>query len=273
MGVARQVNQQVAQQAVYQPWRQRFFACQLFQRHLLKGDVQLVQIVVARLIDARRLTGGADKRAGKQIRQRGMILPIGNQAAQQIGTPQQRAVRRRCPAERDVVAAAGAGVTAVEHELFRAQARQPRGFVEREGVGCQFIPGRARMNVDFNHAGVGRDVQRADARIGWRAVAFEAYRDYRRTEFLRDLLQRGEQIEKILRALEWRQERMQASVAYFDAQGGAHHVARLGFFGCGLGVFRVAFFFGGGVRIVQVTAIIERIALELRLDLLRQPLG
>ena len=46
-------------------------------------------------IDARRLARRPDEQAGEQIRQRRMILPIGDQALQQIGPPQERRVRRR----------------------------------------------------------------------------------------------------------------------------------------------------------------------------------
>ena len=52
-----------------------------------------------------------------------MVLPVGDQAAQQVGPAQERAVGRRRAAEHDVVAAAGAGVPAVEHELLGAEAR------------------------------------------------------------------------------------------------------------------------------------------------------
>ena len=59
-----------------------------------------------------------------------MILPVGDQAAQQIGPAQERAVGRRRAAEHDVVAAAGAGVPAVEHELLGAEPRVARVLVE-----------------------------------------------------------------------------------------------------------------------------------------------
>ena len=63
-----------------------------------------------------------------------MVVPVADQAAQQIRPPQERAVRRRRAAEDDVVAAAGAGVAAVEHELLGAEPRLPRLFVERRGL-------------------------------------------------------------------------------------------------------------------------------------------
>ena len=63
MGVAGEIDQQIAQQTIHQPRRQRFFAGLLFKRHLLECDIQFVEIIVARLVDARRLTGRPDKLA------------------------------------------------------------------------------------------------------------------------------------------------------------------------------------------------------------------
>src|SRR5688572_7802065 len=75
-----------------------------------EGELELVDAVVAGLVDARRLASGTDEEAGKQVRERGAVDPVTDQAAQQIRTAQQRAVLRRGAAERQVVAAAGAGV-------------------------------------------------------------------------------------------------------------------------------------------------------------------
>ena len=57
--VAGQVGQQVAQQPVDEP-RQRFVLAELvLARELLERDLELVEAVVARLVDARRLAGRA----------------------------------------------------------------------------------------------------------------------------------------------------------------------------------------------------------------------
>ena len=116
--VAGHVDQQVAEQAVDQPGRDR--AARLGD--LAQRDLELVERLVARLVDARRLAGGADEQAGEQVGQRGMVLPVGDDAGEQIGPAQERAVRRREAAEHDVVAAAGADMPAVEHELLGAEA-------------------------------------------------------------------------------------------------------------------------------------------------------
>jgi hypothetical protein len=175
MGVAGKIDQQITQQPVHQPRCQRFLAGTLFERHLLKRDVQLVEIVVARFIHARRLAGGADELAGEQIRQCGMVLPVGNEAAQQIGPPQHGTVCGCGATQCDVVAAAGAGVAPVEHEFFGGEAGQPRGFVERRGIGGERVPVRRGVDIDFNHPRIGRDVEHVDARIGYRAVALDAH--------------------------------------------------------------------------------------------------
>ena len=122
MRVAAGVDQQVAEQAVHQPRRAGFAR----RRHLLERDLQFVQRIVARLVDARRLRGGSDEQAGEQIGQRRMVVPIGQQAAQQVRPAQERRIRRRFAAEHEVIAAAGAGVATVEHELLGGQPRLAR---------------------------------------------------------------------------------------------------------------------------------------------------
>ena len=49
-----------------------------------------------------------------------MTLEIKNEAFQQIGSPQKRAVGRRRAAEDDMIAAAGTGVATIGHELVGA---------------------------------------------------------------------------------------------------------------------------------------------------------
>ncbi len=115
-------------------WRKRRSTSQGGQSPLFgdlpERDFQLVEAVVARLVHARRLAGRAEEHAGEQVRQRRMVVPVAEQAAQQVGPAQDGAVRRRRAAEDDVVAAAGAGVAAVEHEFFRAEPRLPGLLVE-----------------------------------------------------------------------------------------------------------------------------------------------
>ena len=83
---------------------------------------------------------GPMKMAGEDIRQRRMIQPISDHAAQQIGTAQERAVGGRGSAQHKMIAAAGSGMPAVQHEFLGAQAGLARIFIERGGVGNQLLP-------------------------------------------------------------------------------------------------------------------------------------
>ncbi len=129
--VAGQIGQQMTQQPVDEPRRCGLAARLVLLRQLLERDLELVEAVVARLVDARRLARRADEHPREQIGQRRVVLPVGDEASQQIGPAQERAVRGRRAAERDVVAAARAHVPAVEHELFGAEPRLPRFLVQR----------------------------------------------------------------------------------------------------------------------------------------------
>ena len=72
MGVAGDVDQQVAQAAVHHPRRHLLVHRQLALQ-LGKGDLDLVDLVVARLVDARRLAGRADEHAAEQVAQDGWL--------------------------------------------------------------------------------------------------------------------------------------------------------------------------------------------------------
>ncbi|MNP57590.1 hypothetical protein D3C76_1524310 [compost metagenome] len=86
VSVAGHVDQQVAQQSVHQPGR----ALLARRRHLGEGNFQLIQGVIARFINARGLGCRADEQSGKQVGQRRVVMPVADQAAQQIRTPQKR---------------------------------------------------------------------------------------------------------------------------------------------------------------------------------------
>ena len=62
-----------------------------------------------------------------------MALPVQHQALQQIGTAQERRVRRRAAADHDMIAAAGAGVAAVDQEAVGAEPDFGGVFIEAEG--------------------------------------------------------------------------------------------------------------------------------------------
>ena len=115
-------------------------------------DLQLVEGFVARFVNPRALAGGADEEPGEQIGQTGVVLPVGHQAPEQIGPPQERAVGRGSAAERDVVAALGAGVAAVEHELLGPEPRQVGLLVQGRRHGDQTRPVGRRVDVDLDDA-------------------------------------------------------------------------------------------------------------------------
>ena len=117
-------RQQIAHHPVHQPGRRH-----LSRGDLRKGDLEIEQAVVPALVDTRRLTGGPQEHAGEQVGQARVVLPIGHQAAQQIGPAQHWAVCRRGATNRDMVASAGTGVTPVQHELFRAKPGLVRALV------------------------------------------------------------------------------------------------------------------------------------------------
>jgi hypothetical protein len=83
--IAREVGEEVAQQPVDEPRRCRRLACRVLAPHLLERDFELVEAVVARFVDPRRLTRRSDERAREQVRQRRMVLPVRHQALQEVG--------------------------------------------------------------------------------------------------------------------------------------------------------------------------------------------
>jgi hypothetical protein len=101
MGIAGDVDQEVAEEAVHQPRRNRRVA----RGELAEGDLELVEAVVARLVDARGLAGGADEEPREQIGERRMVVPVADEAGQQIRPAQERAVGGGRPAEHEVIAA------------------------------------------------------------------------------------------------------------------------------------------------------------------------
>ncbi len=139
-------------------------------------------LFVARFVGARRLARRADEEPREQIRQRGMVLPIGDDRREQIRPPQERALGGRHAAEHDVVAAAGAGVLAVEHELLGREARGIGVVIERRRVFDDLAPARGRLHVDFDHARIRRHLEHsagADRTAGHSPRCARAWRCWR----------------------------------------------------------------------------------------------
>ena len=227
--VARDVDEDVAQRAIDQPRRHLLPVQGAAARDFAQRDFELVELVVARLVHTRGLARGAYEQAAEQVRQRGVVVPVRHQAAQQLGAAQKGRVGGRCAAEHEVVAPAGAGVAPVGHELFGAQARLVRRGVEEFGVLDELGPVVRGVDVDLDHAGVGRDLQHLQAWVARRRVAFE---DDLHAQRLRRGFDGGEQVQVVLEPRNRRHEHVQVlAFAALRALGqravGALRVARL----------------------------------------------
>jgi hypothetical protein len=143
----------MAQRAIDQPRRR----LATIGRQLAERELEFVDAVVPRLVHARRLARRADEQTRKQIGEGRMVVPVGRQAAQEVRTPQERAVERRAAAQHEVVAPACARVTPVEHEFLGRQARLMRLLIQRRGLRDQIVPAGAGLHVDLDDAGIRRD--------------------------------------------------------------------------------------------------------------------
>ncbi len=140
-------------------------------------DLHLVDGLGPALVEARRLAGRADEPAGEEVGQRGVPLPVRHQAGEQVRPAQQRGVDRLPAAQGEVVAAAGAGVRAVEVELLGGQPLGPGRRVQRRGQVALLGPALGRLHVDLDDTGVRGDHELGEPRVGRRAVALEHHRD------------------------------------------------------------------------------------------------
>src|SRR5215831_20698041 len=118
MGVAGDVDEEITKQPVHQPWARRLALARRW--HHGERDLELVELVVARLVGARSLARWTDKQPGEQVRQGWMALPIQDQAFEQVGPAQERAVGSGRSSQYDVIAAAGSDVATIDHEFVAA---------------------------------------------------------------------------------------------------------------------------------------------------------
>ena len=72
-----------------------------------------------------------------------------------------------------MVATSGACVPAIGHEFFSTQAGFESGLVQKFGVLNHFTPIAGRVNVDFNHARVGCDLQELEPWVSGRRISFQ----------------------------------------------------------------------------------------------------
>ena len=78
VGVTTRVDEEVAEQAVDHPGRHRGAG----RRHLAEGHLQLMERVMAGLVDARGLAGGSDEEAAENPTERRVVLPVGQERPQ-----------------------------------------------------------------------------------------------------------------------------------------------------------------------------------------------
>ena len=102
-----------------------------------------------------------------------MIVPEPNETAQYVGASEERTVRRGGSTHDNVVAAAGSRVSAIDLKLFGSQSRLPGVGVHVFGLLNQFVPAGCGMDVDFDHARVGRHLDHFQSLVVWWQVAFQ----------------------------------------------------------------------------------------------------
>ena len=151
-----------------------------------------------------------------------MPLPVQHQALQQIRTAQERRIRRRAAADHHMIAAAGAGVPAVDQEAVGAEPDFGGVFIKAEGDIDGFAPACRRLDVDFDHAGIGRHLDHFDAGIERRRIALDMHLHL---HLFGGRLHRRDQFEVIFQLLHRRHEGAENAVADFDRHRGAHAAA------------------------------------------------
>ena len=145
-------------------------------------------------------------------------MPVADQAAQQVGAAQEGRVRRGGATEDEVVAATGADMAAVDHELLAGQARLPRGLVEEFGALDQLLPTAGGVDVHLDDARVRGDAEYVQARVAGRLVALQ---QHGALQLARGGLDGGDQFQPGVEFRQWRHEQVQAPVA-----GSAHRAVR-----------------------------------------------
>ena len=221
VSVAGDIDQEVAQQPVGQPWR-RYGPC---GRYLLQRHFQFIKRIMAGLVDPWCLRRGADEQAGKQIAERGVARPVQDQAAQQIGAAQERAIVRAGTAHNHMVAATGAGMAAIDHELVGPQTAGPCFGIHGFRDGNAFGPIGGGVDVHLDYARIGGDADHVQAGIMRRGVAFDMDRN---PQFRRSGFGGGDQVQIILDLFDRWHEDTQPPVARFHRQGSADLAINLG---------------------------------------------
>ncbi len=102
-----------------------------------------------------------------------MVVPVGQQAAEQIGAAQERAIAGRRSSKHEMVAASCSGMPPDQIKLVGPQTRGLGFFVNGFRVGHQVRPIFGGLKVHFDDARVGRDAEATHAVIDRRRVPFQ----------------------------------------------------------------------------------------------------
>ena len=130
MRVALHVDEKMTQQAIDLPGRRS--VSQLID--LRKSDLQFIETVETRLVNPGMLAGGTDEQSAEEIREAGVVLPIGEQRPQEVGATEEGAVGGRRRPHDDVVATTGADMPTVKRKLLGSQPTLPGILVEARRV-------------------------------------------------------------------------------------------------------------------------------------------
>ena len=131
---------------------------------------------VPRFVDARRLDSSAPTNSSReQIRQRRMVLPVGDERAQQIGPAQERAVGGVGPPSMTWLPPP-VPVWRPSSMNFSVPRRERRASSYSVTIVLLAAPPRrGRVDVDLDDAGIRRDLERAKRRIARRRVALDQH--------------------------------------------------------------------------------------------------
>ena len=215
VSIAGDVDEKIAKQAIDQPRSRRLAFAR--RRHHRQRDLELVELVVPRLVDARGLAGRADEQAGEQIGQRRVPLPVQDQALEQVGSAQERAVSRARSPQRNVIATARTDVATVDHELVGAEPAETRFLVERVRKFNGLAPSRGGLDIDLDDTWIGRHLDDVQARVGRRLIAFHMDRHM---ELGCGRFNDCKELEIVFQPFEWRHEHAKPPVARLDRQRG-----------------------------------------------------
>ncbi len=146
-----------------------------------------------------------------------MVVPVGEQAAQQVGSAQERGIADRGAAKDEMITTAGAGMPAVEHEFLAREARQAGRLVQVGGAPDEFVPTLRGMNVHLDDAGVRRDPETVQP---WIARGLVTLQHDRLREIRRRRFHRRHQFQVGLQPGRRRHENIQHAVARLSAHRG-----------------------------------------------------